>query len=251
MKTGSYSVHVVLPGENTEDFQALLNGLLSDFNPRTTMESALVNDIAILVWKKLRLEKASHALIASKLSMPPTDENFKSIFADKGIPDGVAQYVDQALMMNDADELTVSALLPLAEEWCKTVGLTDNLSPTDSEHFAPLIEYLVTFKQRGKARSSSGKFVFGAGSPDFDRSHHHFAEAEIRCFAWLLKNRRQIQAAMAEIKSGAILDAMNDVTTSRASDDLNRNLYRALAELRKQQDWRLHISVQDVKVKMT
>jgi hypothetical protein len=32
----------------------------------------------------------------------------------------------------------------------------------------------------------------------------------------------------------------------RAVDDLNRTLYLTLAELRKQQDWRLHTSVQEV-----
>ena len=248
MKTGSYSVHVVLPGENTADFQALLNGLLSDFNPRTTMESALVNDIAILIWKKLRLEKASHAVIASRLSLPPTDEDFKSIFDGKAIPDGVSLYVDKAFAMTEVEAMTVRLLLPLLEEWRKKADSRNNFPTADSRYFASLIEYFDNFKRRALAYSASAESVLGGHTEEFDLNYRNFAEVELRCFAWLLNNRSQIQAAMTEIRSGAILDTMNNATTSRASDDLNRNLYRALAELRKQQDWRLHTSVQDVQV---
>jgi hypothetical protein len=49
LKTGIYSTQVILPGEDANEFEALLQDQISDFRPRNSLEHALVQDIAVLM----------------------------------------------------------------------------------------------------------------------------------------------------------------------------------------------------------
>jgi hypothetical protein len=48
--TGAYSALIVLPGENEAEFLALEERLFADFQPGDLAESALVHEIAGLIW---------------------------------------------------------------------------------------------------------------------------------------------------------------------------------------------------------
>jgi hypothetical protein len=52
---GVYSRDIILPGERPEDFNALLNGMRLYFVPRGTPQDAIVFDIAVLHWRKRRI----------------------------------------------------------------------------------------------------------------------------------------------------------------------------------------------------
>ena len=54
---GVYSSDVILPWEKAEDFNALLNGMRLDFKPCGTIEDDIVFDIAVLHWKKRRVNR--------------------------------------------------------------------------------------------------------------------------------------------------------------------------------------------------
>ncbi len=56
-KTGTYSSLVVLPSEDEAEFNALLDQFNRDFHPVDVIEMSLVNELATLTWKKLRLQK--------------------------------------------------------------------------------------------------------------------------------------------------------------------------------------------------
>ena len=49
-------------GEDPREFQRLHAGLLEDRKPQGTLEAVLVEDIAVLIWKKARLERAESAV---------------------------------------------------------------------------------------------------------------------------------------------------------------------------------------------
>jgi hypothetical protein len=52
---GVYSSDIIMPWERPEDFDALLNGIRRDFKPRGTTEDDIVFDIAVLHWRKRRV----------------------------------------------------------------------------------------------------------------------------------------------------------------------------------------------------
>ena len=52
---GVYSSDVILPWEKPEDFFELLNGIRANLDPKGALENEIVTDLAILRWKKRRL----------------------------------------------------------------------------------------------------------------------------------------------------------------------------------------------------
>lgn len=69
---GVYSSDVVLPWERAEDFNELLKGIRLDFMPNGTTEDDIVFEIAVLHWKKRRVNQAQqlaflHSSVASEI----------------------------------------------------------------------------------------------------------------------------------------------------------------------------------------
>src|SRR5450759_1281905 len=55
---GVYSSDIVLPWEKAEDFNELLQGIRLDFMPNGTTEDDIVFEIAVLHWRKRRINRA-------------------------------------------------------------------------------------------------------------------------------------------------------------------------------------------------
>ena len=60
---GIYSSDIVLPWEKCEDFDKLLKGLREDFSPQGTTENRIVFDLALLYWKKARVNRLTQFLV--------------------------------------------------------------------------------------------------------------------------------------------------------------------------------------------
>lgn len=71
-KTGAYSATVILPGEQEEQFRELESSFINDFRPADTAEASMLYDLAVLTWKKLRLDKLEQRGILEKLNRPIT-----------------------------------------------------------------------------------------------------------------------------------------------------------------------------------
>jgi hypothetical protein len=63
LKTGVYSKQQFLPGERPEDFEELKSMFMDDFKPIGVVEASLVQEITILAWKKLRLERVENQFL--------------------------------------------------------------------------------------------------------------------------------------------------------------------------------------------
>jgi hypothetical protein len=83
VKTGAYSLQVVLPGEDAGQFEELKRQLVEDFDPVGLAEAAMVHDLAVLSWKKLRIDRVENAVMAQMILLPlPEDRIQKSFGAD-------------------------------------------------------------------------------------------------------------------------------------------------------------------------
>jgi hypothetical protein len=64
-KHGLFSKAVLLQGESRAEYDALLNGLMEDFQPQGKLETVLVENLAILLWRKRRLLQVETARISN------------------------------------------------------------------------------------------------------------------------------------------------------------------------------------------
>lgn len=76
LKFGAYSKQAVLPGENPEDLHELEDLFIADFSPKGVTELSLVNELAILTWKKLRLERIENNYLVGLLNATETATDF-------------------------------------------------------------------------------------------------------------------------------------------------------------------------------
>ncbi len=77
---------------------------------------------------------------------------------------------------------------------------------------------------------------------------------DAKTLMWLGENREEIEAAIRRVRDTRLLQYMKVNNTQRAYDDIGRAFYRTLAELRRQQDWRMRrsaIEVEEVTPKPT
>jgi hypothetical protein len=81
LKTGTYSKLIVLPNESQEEFDQLVEQFQKDFYPKDAVEMMLVREMAVITWKKLRLEKLEHEYCTRQLAAQVTLEEFLSINA--------------------------------------------------------------------------------------------------------------------------------------------------------------------------
>jgi len=78
LKTGVYSNIVVLPGEDESEFHLLENQFIKDFSPQDIAELTMVRELAVVVWKKLRLERLEQSVALTSLRGIIHDHEYKS-----------------------------------------------------------------------------------------------------------------------------------------------------------------------------
>lgn len=69
---------------------------------------------------------------------------------------------------------------------------------------------------------------------------------ELNEIIWFCDHRTQIEQELQEVKDKHLMQMMQNPIPSRAFDDLRRNFYRTLSELRKHQEWKGKMQVVDV-----
>ena len=68
LKNGIFSKSLILESESRAEYQLLLNGLRDDLRPQGTAEAALVESMAVILWRKRRLLQAENAEITKARS---------------------------------------------------------------------------------------------------------------------------------------------------------------------------------------
>lgn len=256
LQTGAYSSLAVLPTENQEEFNQLLDHFNHDFQPADMVETALVRDLAILTWKKLRLEKLENDYFIKKSNVPITLEEL----IDCGLKFNATRY-EFWVKQGSFDEKTLvkarSALnyiRPIVHSAITTSQLQevkklnsliyDNIIAfyhasmpfaVDQIADADLVAKSVLYEDQPKRLITTivlGKFV-------------EFYEAGF----WCTERKSKIDEAVLQIKQERTLKIMQSDSTRRANDDLSRSFMRTLSEYRKHHQWRMQNRVIDVEDK--
>ncbi len=246
LKTGTYSKQIVLPNESQEEFDQLVEQFQRDFYPKDAAEMMLVREMAVITWKKLRLEKLEHDYCVRQLASPITQEEFCSI--DNRFTKRMYEFwVDSGFLdeekANDLSEMVkyiksyqrrnvTIAQLKLIKEKYKSVYLTvldvyRQVKPLATHE--PSLEELVNTKFR--LPDEMEKFLV----PTCIDKILPQQEAGLQC----VKFKDQIEAGVIQIRQERLLKMMQLGGVQRASDDLNRAMIRTVAEYHKHHEWRI------------
>ncbi len=250
LKTGTYSNVAVLPHEDQEEFNLLVDQFNRDFAPKDVIEISLVRELAVITWKKLRLEKLEQGYFLKKLNAPIlqedfedsglkfTDERFKFWSEDGKLGDErLAMCIDTLKFVQPFAQhnITMAELLELKANHHFTYetieGFFRQYEPLWTE--APSVDDLMdkTVKVKDKAEQYFLQFAFAQLIVLY--------EAAI----WCTQKEGDINNAIAQVKQERLLKLMQSDDGRRANDDLSRSLMRTLSEFRKHNNWRINNSL--------
>jgi NADH:ubiquinone oxidoreductase subunit len=262
LKTGMYATAVVLPHEIPADFEALNESLLVELGAHGLLEASLVREIAVVTWKRLRLDGLEGRYLSELLTRPETPEEFY----EAGFP------------KNDGGEWALTHLDELTDEFIDLSrqcvikaknresaqfpkGWATTLKQRDPEKFE---QYMDMDRQQQAKQNATPNFRLQIVlNKDKDESDQVSEEVEKRLemiveLVWLRDRRKnegvvfvgerleEIQRLKGVIRDRRLSDFLGEDRFQRGYEDLNRSLSRALRELRAQQAWRKKHEVIDV-----
>lgn len=240
IKHGLLSRHLILEGENPEDYHALLDDLMNSLNPHGTLERVLVDKIAAAIWRQMRLAKAESA------SIELGRRTEQGIVRDK---------IEKALAIDwQQGHLTDSDFVPLNDEdvshieWCNKVLI--EYQALDDE---VLDDYQLERLKKG-APEMYGQLVADYPSLDNlrvqmvgdDTSLHEWADyLSDYCNGIIKQHKRkpQVQLIAKQVQASMAAPISNELLI-RYQVALDAELYKAIEALRKQQEFRLKVGIE-------
>ena len=253
LKTGVYTRKITLINESEDDFIQLFEQFMSDFAPRDIAETMLVRDLAIITWKRFRMERIERSSLLKKLNEPVTYDDYlmEGIRIDPNAELAV-QFLDD---LNEDVMVCFHEFLEESEPWWDS-----NQDDRDIKglpvNYPALFQWLITQARNLKLEVSDDptpeevcSLVFEFRRYNFtlfiDYARHFFIQRRDG-LAWIEKNLEQLKRANVAVKERRLLFEVQQLGAERVNDDLNRSLYKILSELRKHQQWRRQMSIVDV-----
>lgn len=242
IKNGVYARHVVLPTESRADFEVLHQCFIDDFQPQDIAGSQLVHDMAVVVWKRMRLERIENKVLTDLLNAPIREEEVvgtiylwrKEVTSIVSmihlLTDEYLRELDSALQNAiefQEHQLSDEQIISLA----KTIPILDallNLQYPDYE-LTPSYQLLSVYPR---------SFNLGLGENGSTQEMLEIAIKEMRQNQWLGAHRDEILVEYAAVRNRRLMSFMENAGTSRAFDDLRRSFSKLLAEYRRHEAWR-------------
>ena len=258
VKTGSYSSQIALSSEEEVDFKAFESEFMNDFEPLGVVESSMVHELAVLAWKKLRLERVEHQLMRDQLKSPITPQEYiEAGFVGKGGVESVLKQIDQIdNYFVDVHTKDLNLANHLKQDQNESV-----LKSLDQDHreFSVRLFKICREIERGSKNITLVFTGVGEDKPRFNTKEHAsdiprtlILQAlgqiieESEAVLHVSKNIKYIQGLKSKILDKRLMGMMETATSHRVHEDLGRLFSRRLKELREQQSWRLKRDIIDV-----
>jgi hypothetical protein len=249
IKSGAYSKAVILPGEDESEYRELEAQFMRDFAPRDIAEGAMVRELTILTWKKIRLDQLEHRAVLQALNKPIASYELGSLFLMRPEAEWVIgsleilteQYFKDCLKKKSlAHELLGGAVTPPILESLKKKhpSLYEDIMDEASEYDVDDLSHEALCKDT----------IAGDDGRQTDLLHFIIQKQveEYDDLIWAFEHIDRIQSKIVEVKDERLIDLMQRDKTSRAREDLSRSFFRTLSELRKHQHWRYQRDAVDV-----
>ena len=253
LKLGVYSRKITLINESDDEFNQLLEQFMGDFAPRDIAESVMVRDLAIITWKRLRLEGLEQSSLVRALNAPIR----------------AAEYSRNGININSDDVWAIDHLGVLTEDmveyyeqlieeakswWASYRGDRDILSmqvnyPT---LFQEIVDRARIFGFDMSVDPDSEELCLWDLDPEeygCDRYADYVTRAlikELHGLHWVEENSEQIKLAAINVKEERLLRVIQNPGETRVNEDLSRSFFKTLSELRRHQQWRRKMSIVDI-----
>lgn len=250
LKTGVYSNALILPGEDESAFRQIEDQFVRDFRPEDMAEIAMVRDLAVLAWKKIRLENLELRFTLARLDAPLSysdkinTEYLSSDQVESSIPylsDYTAELMSEAVPTLDfAKQLQARGA---------TVEDLESLEVSYPILHQKLVEYINHYEFTNSTAKNVLRYEIENDDGEAELFWDYFLRDAIKDLGqtiWLCDVRPKIEQELQVVKDRRLMELMENEKPSRAFDDLRRNFYRTLSELRKHQEWKRKMQVVDV-----
>ncbi len=251
LKTGAYSSLIILPGESEDDFRALEEQFIHDFAPRDIAEAAMIRNLAVITWKKIRVEKLEHAGLIRELHEPfelPEYFNMRYDFEEHA-----REKVLELARVTEIDHLPQWKLgFQLFKKFIKqgaTVKELDQLQNDALIVYEVLLNINKPLKIHEKSHADWLKSkVTNPLDEEFELITYLSAEFLKKYSAqeWVVEHFDTLKTIVADIQERRLLKFIQFNSAQRVHDDLDRSFYKTLSELRRHQQWRRDMQAIDI-----
>jgi hypothetical protein len=243
IKTGAFSGLTVLPGESEEEFEVFVSKVVRDCQAIGPMEQALAERLAQICWKQKRIGRLEQVAALSATARPITIPELK--FAGLVVPQGAEASINSRPMDAeefDAFKLFVELIMGHIHE--RKIAKEDVESI--QKDIPAIYELIVVSAHNLGLQDPTPESLANAtiGSSEGNREPlllqvYEKVAVGFQGALWVTLNHAKLEETKQRVRDKRIFDLIRSERTSRANDYLSKEFLRTLAELRKQQDWRL------------
>lgn len=250
LKTGAYSNTLILPGEDESQFRQIEDQFVRDFHPEDMAEIAMVRDLAVLAWKKIRLENLELRFTLAHLNAPLSysDKVNTEYLSSDQVESNIPYLYDYTAELKSE---AVPALDYAKQLQARGANVEDLESLADSHPILhqKLVEYIKHYEFTNSTAKNVLRYEIENDDGEAELFWDYFLREAIKDLVqtiWLCEIRPKIEQELQVVKDKRLMELMENEKPSRAFDDLRRNFYRTLSELRKHQEWRRKMQVVDI-----
>lgn len=250
LKTGAYSNTLILPGEDESQFRQIEDQFLRDFHPEDMAEIAMVRDLAVLAWKKIRLENLELRFTLARLNAPLEyfDKNETKFLSSHRVESNLHRLSSYTSEVKNEVELA-KAYAEQLQIRSATIEELEALEKTHPLIYKKLVECINHHGFTNPTAKNVLRYEIENDDGDTELFWSYFLKVvieDLNEIIWFCDHRPQIEQELQAVKDRRLMELMQNEKPSRAFDDLRRNFYRTLSELRKHQEWRRKMQVVDV-----
>lgn len=241
IKAGVYTQVDLLPHEDARQYAALEQLFIDDLWPIGVVESALVQSLVKITWKKFRLEKMETRVLTDYLAKLPSLSDLQKFGIDN-YPASSEPYVANPGLIAGLNAKEIRQAIWALEEF-RQRGIREELLSGLESNFPSVYQKLkrvldnISGEELSEFDMANSKYYWGAPTtPIADAVEKLIAHYQGEL--WVIENYERLLKAKQEAEDKRLLEFLKMNSTQRAHDDLDRAYSRALKELRVQQNWR-------------
>lgn len=241
LKAGVYTQVDLLPQEDAHQYAVLEQLFINDLRPIGVVESALVQSLVKITWKKLRLEKMEARVLADCLAKLPRLSDLEMAGIDN-YPASSEPYIANPELIASLNAKEIRQAIWALEEF-RQRGLREELLAALESNFQNVYQRLkgmlenISWEELSDFDIANSKYYWSAPTtPIADAVEKLIAHYQGEL--WAIENCERLLKAKQEVEDKRLLEFLKTNSTQRAHDDLDRAYSRVLKELRVQQNWR-------------
>ena len=230
LKHGFLSRHLIIEGESPEDFGQLLDELMAEYRPVGVVETGLVEQVAICLWRKARFVRAEAAMV--NLNRRTFGEaQAREVAQRLGLPEEAWRSIPAPLVASpDEDPNLLGDLVQQRGAW---QALMDEGVVTAPAPFSRLPEAMQAHLLQLHGVNAAG--IEAVVLAEYG-SWEELVAQHLRLFDELIE-RQRIQEMSLLVVESQTLPTQTDLLT-RYRTTLDKDLYKAFKALRDFQSWR-------------